>query len=78
MATIKPQEDVERSYQDFLQLIQATTGAGSSSSISSDHLATRLGIDGLPTKAQAIKLLEEEVLAPVGDLSGSDLSKWQM
>lgn len=62
---------------DFLELLHAAADPGSSSKITSDGLAKKLGIDGLPTRDEALKLLEDEVLAPVRDLSGSDLSRWQ-
>lgn len=62
----------------FLELSRIAADPSSSSSLSSDQLASRLGIDGLPTKEDAIALLETEVLAPVRDLSDPELSAWQM
>ena len=72
------EENGTQAYQEYLDLIHATANTSSPSSISPDQLAGRLGINGLPSGEEAIKLLETEILAPVRNLSGSDLSKWQM
>lgn len=71
-------ESEQNSYQEFLDLSHTAAEPGSSTSSSVDQLATRLGIDGLPGKETAIKLLESDVLAPVRHLSDSELSRWQM
>lgn len=68
--------DLDQLERDFLELLH-TASDPSSSTLSSDQLAKKLGIDGLPTREEALKILEDEVLAPVRDLSGPDLSRWQ-
>lgn len=68
--------DMEQLERDFLELLN-TASNPSSSTVSSDQLAKKLGIDGLPTREEALKILEDEILAPVRDLSGPDLSRWQ-
>jgi antiviral helicase SKI2 len=67
-------DDIE---YDFLELLQAAARPGSASTVTSDGLAKKLGIDGLPNREEALKLLEDEILAPMRDLSGPDLSRWQ-
>jgi hypothetical protein len=62
---------------DFLELLKTATDPTSSSAISSDRLAKKLGIDGLPNRDEALQLLEQEILAPVRDLNGPDISRWQ-
>jgi hypothetical protein len=62
---------------DFLELLRTATNPTSSSAMSSDRLAKKLGIDGLPSREEAFQILEEELLAPAKDLSGPDLSRWQ-
>lgn len=62
---------------DFLELLRTATDPTSSSAMSSDRLAKKLGIDGLPSREEALQILEEELLAPAKDLSGPDLSRWQ-
>lgn len=68
--------DLDHLERDFLELLN-TASDPSSSTLSSDKLAKKLGIDGLPTREEALKILEDEILAPVRDLSGPDLPRWQ-
>lgn len=65
------------SHNDFLGLLH-TAADPSSSSHSTDQLAKVLGIAGLPSKDEAFELLEREILAPVKDLSGPELWRWQV
>lgn len=69
--------DLDQLESEFLELLNAVSDP-SSSTLSTDQLAKKLGIDGLPTRDEALKLLEDEILAPVRDLSGPELSRWQM
>jgi antiviral helicase SKI2 len=71
------QESLNQLEVDFLELLNTATEPSSSNAISSDRLAQKLGIDGLPDREEALKLLEQEILAPVRDLSGPGLSRWQ-
>ena len=57
-------------------LLEAITDPSSSTSTNTDRLAKSLGIDHLPSKEEAIKQLQEQVLAPVKDLSW-ELWRWQ-
>lgn len=57
-------------------LLEAITDPSSSTSSNTDRLAKSLGIDHLPSKEEAIKQLQEQVLAPVKDLGG-ELWRWQ-
>lgn len=75
-STQNDSSDVEQHDREFLELLQ-TASDPSSSTVSSDQLAKKLGIDGLPTREEALKILQDEILAPVRDLSGPDLSRWQ-
>lgn len=68
--------DIDQLEREFLELLN-TASKPSSSTVSSDQLAKKLGIDGLPTREEALKILEDEILAPVRDLNGPDLSRWQ-
>ena len=71
------QTNLDQLEAEFLELFNTATNPTSANAIPSDRLAKKLGIDGLPDREQALKLLEEEVLAPVRDLSGPGLSQWQ-
>jgi hypothetical protein len=64
----------DRRYLDLL--LSAANPA--STELSTDELAKDLGIDECPSPAAALKHLEEVVLAPVENLGGSQLHKWQM
>jgi len=64
----------DRRYLDLLLSAADPT----STELNTDDLAKDLGIDESPTAAVALKNLEDIVLAPVKDLSGSQLHKWQM
>jgi antiviral helicase SKI2 len=70
-------ENGDASLDRFLELLQAA-GAPSSSTLSADALAAELGINGLPTPEEAVKLVETNVLSPAKDLSGPDLWRWQV
>lgn len=61
----------------FLDLL-ATAAQPATSTLGSDELAKSLGIADVPTRQQALDSLEKDLLAPVRDLSGSDLWRWQM
>jgi antiviral helicase SKI2 len=61
---------------DFLELLR--TAADPSSSFSTDELGEVLGISRLPSREEALASLEKEVLAPVKDLSGPELWRWQV
>jgi antiviral helicase SKI2 len=58
-------------------LLRTISGPSASDAIPPADLARSMGIGGLPTKEEAIKALEAEVLAPVRDLSGPELWRWQ-
>lgn len=68
--------DMDQLERDFLDLLR-TASDPTSSTVTSDQFAKKLGIDGLPTREEALKVLEDEILAPVRDLSGPELSRWQ-
>jgi len=61
----------------FLDLL-ATAAQSTASTLGSDELAKSLGIADVPTRQQALDTLERDLLAPLRDLSGSDLWRWQM
>lgn len=67
----------EMSHERFLDLLQ-TAADPSSSSLRTDELASALGIARLPSKEEAFEVLEKELLAPVRDLSGPELWRWQV
>jgi len=71
------QRDLDQLETEFLELLNAASNPADPNAISSDRLAKKLGIDGLPDRGEALKLLEQEILAPVRDLSGPGLSQWQ-
>ena len=71
------QNDLDQLETEFLELLNTARDPSDSTAISSDRLAKKLGIDGLPDRQEALKLLEEGSLAPVRDLSGPGLSQWQ-
>ena len=71
------QNDLDQLETEFLELLNTARDPSDSNAISSDRLAKKLGIDGLPDRQETLKLLEEEILAPVRDLSGPGLSQWQ-
>jgi antiviral helicase SKI2 len=71
------QNNLDQLESEFLELLNTARDPSDSNAISSDRLAKKLGIDGLPDRQEALKLLEEEILAPVRDLSGPGLSQWQ-
>jgi hypothetical protein len=71
------QEDLDQLEVDFLELLNTAANPSDSIAISSDRLAKKLGIDGLPDREEALRLLEQEILAPVRDLNGPGLSQWQ-
>lgn len=50
----------------------------SSSDLDLEELRTSLGINGIPTPAQARQELEDELLSPARDLIGPDLWRWQL
>jgi hypothetical protein len=62
----------------FLNLIHTIQNPGSATAIPADELALSLGIQAGSSKDEALKLLETEILAPVRDLSGSELWRWQV
>lgn len=64
----------DRRYIDLL----LSSADPSSTELSTDELAKDLGIDESPSAAAALAHLEQEVLAPVRNLGGSQLHKWQM
>ena len=71
------QKDLDQLETEFLELLNTASDPTDLNAISSDRLAKKLGIDGLPDRQEALKLLEQEILAPVRDLSGPGLSQWQ-
>jgi hypothetical protein len=71
------QNDLDQLESEFLELLNTARDPRDSNAITSDRLAKKLGIDGLPDRQEALKLLEDEILAPVRDLSGPGLSQWQ-
>ena len=71
------QNELDQLETEFLELLNTARNPSDANAISSDRLAKKLGIDGLPDRQEALKLLEEEILAPVRDLSGPGLSQWQ-
>lgn len=64
--------------KEFLDVLLAASDPASSKGLSADDLAISLGINDLPSADEAIAKIEQTVLAPVKDLSGSELYKWQM
>lgn len=58
-------------------LLETIMDPSSSRAIPPADLARSMGIGALPTREEAIATLEKEVLAPVRDLSGVDLWRWQ-
>jgi len=71
------QKDLDQLETEFLELLNTASNPTDPNSVSSDRLAKKLGLDGLPDREEAFKLLEQEILAPVRDLSGPGLSQWQ-
>lgn len=63
--------------EDFQELL-LTARDPSSSSLSTKELASALGVGHLPSKEEIFELLEKELLAPVKDLSGTELWRWQV
>ncbi|WWC64395.1 uncharacterized protein I303_107005 [Kwoniella dejecticola CBS 10117] len=72
------EQDELLAHEAFLELLDTAVNPTSSSSLSSDELASALGIDKPLNKEDALNLLEKEVLAPVHDLSGPELWRWQV
>lgn len=68
--------DIEDSV--FLELLNTAANPSSVDAIPSDELAVSLGIDGPLSREQALKILENEVLAPVHKLQGHELGQWQV
>ena len=66
-----------RKSHDFLDLLH-TAADPSSSSLSSDELASVLGIAHIPQKEELLINLERNFLAPVKDLGGHELWRWQV
>ncbi|WWC91541.1 uncharacterized protein L201_006487 [Kwoniella dendrophila CBS 6074] len=62
----------------FLELLQTAANPKSNGALSSDDLAASLGLDGPISKSRALEILEKEVLAPVENLSGDELWRWQV
>jgi hypothetical protein len=62
----------------FLKLLQTAAAPTSSAAVPSAELAASLGIGIGSSKEEALKSLEQEILAPVRDLSGSELWRWQV
>ncbi|ODN81482.1 hypothetical protein L202_01906 [Cryptococcus amylolentus CBS 6039] len=62
----------------FLELLKTAANPSAPDAIPTDDLAASLGIDGPLSKAQALGILEKEVLAPVKGIEGSDLGRWQV
>lgn len=59
-------------------LFRTIIDPSSSKALAHDDLARSIGVGGLPSREEAIAILEKEVLAPVRDLNGPDLWRWQM
>lgn len=74
--TLPAKENGDASAARFLELLHAA-GDPASSTLASESLADDLGIAGLPSPTDAVKLVECSVLAPPRDLSG-DLWRWQV
>ena len=66
-----------RSHGAFLELLR-TAASPTTASLTPDELASSLGIADVPSRAEALRLLEKEVLAPVCDLGGDELWRWQV
>lgn len=70
--------EAQQSDKEFLDLLLAASDPRGSTLPSTDDLAISLGINDLPSADEAIANIAKTVLAPVKDLSGSELYKWQM
>ncbi|WWD03455.1 hypothetical protein V865_001507 [Kwoniella europaea PYCC6329] len=72
------EEDESLADAAFLELLHTAGHPSSSDALSSEELASALGIDGPLSKERALELLEKEVLAPVESLQGDELWRWQV
>nr|XP_019010148.1 antiviral helicase SKI2 [Kwoniella pini CBS 10737]OCF48929.1 antiviral helicase SKI2 [Kwoniella pini CBS 10737] len=72
------EQDELLAHEAFLELLNTAANPTSNTALSSDDLASALGIDKPLSKEDAINLLEKEILAPVHDLSGEELWRWQV
>lgn len=59
------------------KLLRTISDPSSTEAYSTTELARSMGIDGLPTKEVVIEGMEKEILAPIRDLSGAELWRWQ-
>ncbi|WRT70395.1 uncharacterized protein IL334_007393 [Kwoniella shivajii] len=62
----------------FLELLNTAANPSSNDALSSDELASALGINGPLDRKGALDLLERELLAPVSNLGGDELWRWQV
>ncbi|WVQ67181.1 uncharacterized protein L199_005376 [Kwoniella botswanensis] len=72
------EEDESLADATFLELLHTAGHPSSSDALSSEELASALGIDGPLSKERALELLEKEVLASVESLQGDELWRWQV
>jgi antiviral helicase SKI2 len=63
---------------EFSRVLETIRDPSSSSAIPSTELASKLGLQLGSSRDEAILLLDKEILAPVRDLSGPELWRWQV
>lgn len=77
MGTAKVAGEPYSQDEGFRKLLQTISHPSSGDALSPTELARSMGLDGLPNREEAKATLEKEVLAPVQDLSGGELWRWQ-